>query len=303
MQKIIKYVVSVMLIALVLTACTKDAEVQLPTFSEFVASRSDLSSFKAIVDKAGLQLFTDGVGPFTWIAPTNAAFNAAGLTVDSIGRMSQGAASYIMQFHLINANFPTLEMSRTQSAARTTNGGLALYSSKKGDDFFLNGVKIASADNFVNSGVVHVIGSILRTPNLNGGNLQGAIINTRDSLFRLAAVRANRWTAMASSVFTVLAPTDAAMTAAGWTPTNIPLASIGRMDSLVRMHLFVGNRFFSSDFNVGFPRENAFGVELQFSNLGANVKGKGNPTFFGFTRNDILVTNGVLHMIDGVLRP
>lgn len=302
MQKRFKYILVILAMA-TFSSCTKDTETPLPTFNEFVASKSELSSFKAIVDKAGLQIFTEGVGPFTWIAPTNAAFNAAGITVDSINRMSQGAASYLMQFHLINASFPTLEMSRRQSAARTTNGGLALYSSKKGDDFYLNGVKIASPDNMISSGVIHIMGSILRTPNLNGGNLQGAIINNRDSLFRLAAVRANRWASFSSSVFTILAPTDAAMTAAGWTPTNIPLASVGRMDSLVRMHLYIGNRFFTSDFNVGFARENAFGAALQFSNMGANFKGNGNANFLGFTRSDILATNGVLHIIDGVIRP
>jgi uncharacterized surface protein with fasciclin (FAS1) repeats len=303
MQKRFKYILVIFSIA-IFTSCTKDTETPLPTFNEFVASKSDLSSFKAIVDKAGLQIFTEGVGPFTWIAPTNAAFNAAGITVDSINRMSQGAASYLMQFHLINANFPTLEMSRRQSAARTTNGGLAVYSSKKGDDFYLNGVKIASPDNLISSGVIHVMGSILRTPNLNGGNLQGALTNTtQNSLFIAAVTRANRWTSFSSSVFTVMAPTDAAMTAAGWTSTNIPLATVGRMDSLVRMHLFIGNRFFTSDFNVGFARENAFGAALQFSNMGANFKGNGNASFLGFTRSDILATNGVLHVIDGVIRP
>lgn len=302
MQKIIKYSLALVFSVALLTSCKKDAEPKLPTFNEFIATKSDLSSFKAIVDKAGLQIFTEGVGPFTWIAPNNAAFTAAGITTDSIARMSQGAASYLMQFHLINASFPTLEMSRRQSAARTTNGGLAIYSSKKGDDFYLNGVKITSPDNMISSGVIHIMGSILRTPNLNGGNLQGAIISNRDSLFRLAAVRANRWTALSSSVFTVLAPSDAAMTADGWTAANIPTARVGRMDSLVRMHLFIGNRFFTSDFNVGFPRENAFGTELQFSNSGANLKGKGNPNFFAFTRQDILATNGVLHIINGVLK-
>ena len=72
---------------IVLFSCKKDDQPQtLVSMDAFLQSKTELSMFTTAINKAQLQSFKDGPGPFTWLAPTNAAFTAAGITSDSLNK-------------------------------------------------------------------------------------------------------------------------------------------------------------------------------------------------------------------------
>jgi len=190
------------------------------------------------------------------------------------------------------------------SFPRVTQQGTSVYIGRNGSDFFVNGSKIIATDQAVANGLVHIINRVNTPPQLIG-NLQNILNRTgQHTLFIAALTKANRWTQLSStSVFTVLAPTDAAMTNAGLTSTAIAAATVGKVDSIVRYHYFNSLRLFSNDFGTKQTPQTALGSGRTITSLenGAKLKGKTNVTPANVVKTDLLGTNGVVHIIDAVL--
>ncbi len=287
-------------------SCKKDeVVVELPSFDDVVKQQS-LNMFNTAVEKANLQDFKKGGGPFTWIAPTDAAFIAAGLTTDSLNKISPSALSYLMIYHLVNARYVGTDMIATNSTSRTTQLGTAIYSGLYKDKFYVNGGRIAISDIFIKNGVIHVSDAFLTPPQLRG-NI-GAILNStgRHTLFIAALTRAGLFAQFSTStVFTVLAPTDAAMTAAGYTLANIATTSTTVLADFCRYQYFNNVRLFTNDLASTTTFATALGSNryVVTSSDGTKVKGVSNATSLNITVFNRLGTNGVVHEIDGVLRP
>ncbi len=278
---------------------------QFPTLSAYLQSQSNLTIFAAALERAELQVFRDGPGPFTWLVPTDEAFTAAGITVATLQQMTPGQVNYLIQYHMINANVTTKDLLGIQfSIARATQLGISVYLGQKNDSFYVNGSSIISPNNTLSNGVVHVINRVNTPPALKG-SLQNILTSSgQHSLFIAALTRANRWTALASSVYTILAPTDAAMTAAGFTTASINASTVGGMDTLVTYHMFNNIRLFSNDFGDKLTPRTLLSssATLLASNNGKSFKGRSNTGTVDIIIPDILGTNGVVHFINGVLR-
>ena len=313
MNRILKIFIPLIVAMFYLQACdNNDEEVaSYPTMDTFLNSKPELSMFSQALDKAQLQTFKNGQGPFTWFAPSNEAFIAAGITQDSLNKMTAGQISYLLLYHLINpTTIPivpvyTTDMVAQSSFAKASQIGQNFYLGKLLDSFYMNGFPMTSLDNRVDNGVVHITSAFNIPPNVRG-NIQTILNSTgQHSLFIAALTKASRWTALGStSVFTVNAPTDAAMTAAGYTSAAIAAAPVSRMDSLVRYHMFSGSRLFTNDLGNGTSPGTFLGntKTIVSSNFGRRLKGQGNATPVGVIVPNILGSNGVVHTIDGVLR-
>ncbi|MFN5426813.1 MAG: fasciclin domain-containing protein [Bacteroidota bacterium] len=304
--------------ALLISSCKKEeATVTLPDLDAYLKTQSNLSTFNAAIDKAQLSDYKKGPGPFSWLAPTNDAFTAAGITADSLNRMTQGAASYLVMYHILSStsNPPTAvltnEMIAQFSVSRATQlGGTLAFMGQKGNDFFVNGSRITSKDNRLSNGVLHVIDRVNTPPQLRG-NIQSILQRTgQHNLFIALLNRASQWAQLSAGTFTVLAPTDAAITALGApfnsTPTinTIPVTDATR---IVRFHMFSGARLFNNDFKDGLTPSTMQGPgrSIRVTSNGAGLAGPLNtaPVQFGGTLRDVLGTNGVVHSLNGVLLP
>lgn len=303
----IKYILAIFLGNLLFfSSCKKDEVVQpLPTLTTFLTNKADLSLFNSMIEKAGLQSYKNGGGPFTWFMPTNAALESGGITADSISRMTQGAASYFVTYHIVNARFSTDDMIALYSFPRTTVQGGAIYTGGDQGVFYVNGIKIANANNKVSGGLVHKIEKFMMPIQLVG-NIQNILTRTgQHSLFIAALTKANRWTQFSgTTAFTVMAPTDVAMNNAGLTSAIITSSTVGRLDSIVRYHYFNSSRLFTNDFGNKESPQTALGAgrTLTSSGNGLLIKGKTNTTPANITVTNLLGTNGVVHIIDQVLR-
>lgn len=298
-------------------SCKKEDKVQAyPSFDEYVKSQSDLSTYAAAFEKAQLNDFKSGPGPFTYLAPTNAAFTDAGITADSLNRMSAGAVSYILMYHMLaSSNNPptpvtTLDMNAPVSVSRNTQlPSIAAFNGTARGKFFVNGAELVGADNWVANGVVHKINRVNVPPALRG-NIQTILGATgRHSLFIALLTRAGQWAQLTGGTFTVLAPNDAAMTAAG-APFNsattinaMPLADAQRF---ARYHLFSGARLFSNDFKDGLTPSTLQGPgrTIAISQNGTKLRGAQNTGDIDFgSIRDFFGTNGVVQELAGLLRP
>jgi uncharacterized surface protein with fasciclin (FAS1) repeats len=303
---------------LLFSSCKKDeATVTLPDLDAYLKTQSNLSTFNAAIEKAQLSDFKKGPGPFSWLAPTNDAFTAAGITADSLNRMTQGAASYLVMYHILSSgsNPPTAvltkEMIAQFSVSRATQlGGTLAFMGQKGNDFFVNGSRITSGDNRLSNGVLHVINRVNTPPQLRG-TIQAILQKTgQHNLFIALLNRASQWAQLSAGTFTVLAPTDAAITALGapfnssTTINTIPVTDATR---IVRFHMFSGARLFNNDFKDGLSPSTMQGPgrSIRITSNGTGLAGPLNtaPVQFGGTLRDVLGTNGVVHSLSGVLLP
>jgi uncharacterized surface protein with fasciclin (FAS1) repeats len=231
--------------------------------------------------------------------------------------MSPGAVSYLLMYHILRSNdnpsrnVQTNEMISRFSVSRATqlDGALA-FMGQKGSDFFVNGARILSSNNFLSNGIVHVIDRVNTPPALRG-NVQSILQRTgQHTLFIALLTRASQWAQLTGGTFTVLAPTDAAMIAAGApfnTLTGINGLSVADATRFSRFHMFSGARLFNNDFQDGLTPSTMQGPSrtIRVTNNGARLAGPNNtsPIEFGGNLRDALGTNGVVHSIAGVLRP
>ncbi len=293
-------------LTLFFAACKKDDTVEpLQSLTDYIGKNADVSIFNSAIEKAGLQSYKNGGGPFTWFMPTNTALQSIGITEDSVTRMTQGTASYFVTYHIVNARFTTDDMIALYSFPRNTIQGSPIYTGGDAGTFYVNGIKILSANNEVAGGIVHKIEKFM-TPTPLVGNIQAMLTRTgQHTLFIAALTKANRWAQLSTTTaFTVLAPTDAAMTSVGLTSAGITAATVGRVDSIVRYHYFNSSRLFTSDFGNKETPQTALGAgrTITASGNGMLLKGRTNPAPINITTANLLGTNGVVQIIDGVLR-
>ena len=289
-----------------LFGCDKeDKVVQLQTLNEYLAKTPDLSIFNAAIDKANLQDFKNGGGPFTWFMPNNQALTSVGITLDSVNKLTTGQASYFVTYHLLNSKVLTIDLVAQNSVPRNTQLGFPLYIGGSNCSFFVNGSKIISANNEISNGVVHIIEKPNTPVNLIG-NVQAILNKTgKHSLFIAALTKANKWTLFSgTAAYTVIAPTDSAMTIAGLTSAVITSSTFGRIDSIVRYHYFNSVRLFTNDLGNKETPQTALGAgrTITSSGNGFLLKGKTNASPVPLTITNILGTNGVVHTTDGILR-
>lgn len=314
MKSLINKYVLLFLSVLVMSSCDKnDNDVtDAPTMDEFLASKSELSFFSKAIDKAGLESFKSGPGPFTWFAPSNDAFTAAGITEDSLNKMTPGQVNYLLLYHLANRSLNAANMVSINSTPQSTQLGTGngnIYIGSNNDENFINGSKVISRDNAVANGYVHILNRVNTPPVLKGTIASVLSGSGQHSLFVQALTRAGLWTTSTlnstSAVFTVFAPTDAAMTAAGYTSTSIAAATPASLSSAMRYHYILNIRLFTNDLNRTSIPATALGASsyITSSDNGMKIKGRNNTAPVSITRADILATNGVVHVIDAVLKP
>ena len=121
-----------------------------PTLATALKARPDLAAFTKALDRAGLLATLDGSGPFTILAPTDAALEGKRVDRDVIARHlfagSWTAADAAKAGRLKNASGDEIEFAATDDGARA--GGVALL-----------GTEVVARN-----GVIHVIDGILPIP-------------------------------------------------------------------------------------------------------------------------------------------
>ena len=152
-----------------------DVAVNAPQFSTLVAA----------LTAADLVTTLQGAGPFTVVAPTNAAFNAlpAGVLAKLLLPINKPELVKILTYHVVPGNNNSTTLTTIAGAVSPANQVTTVEGSKlaftigavNGTALKINGTTSVTAANIAaTNGIIHQIDSVLLPPTFNPANLQNA---------------------------------------------------------------------------------------------------------------------------------
>jgi transforming growth factor-beta-induced protein len=266
---------------------------------------SNLSTLVAAIDAASLRATLAGSGPFTVFAPTNDAFAAVDADVLTFLLATPAELSKVLTYHVVSGKVMSTDLS--SGPVNTLNTGQSvtvdLSSGVK-----INDASVTTADVETTNGVVHIIDKVMIPENLDlSGMLPSAAeaaiatseLSTLVSILSLPGL--SDILAAASdddAEITVFAPTNdafaAVLTALGLTSINEIPESV--LLDIVTYHI-VGAAALSTDLEATtYETLNGESVTVDLSS-GVKINEA------SVSSADIEVSNGVVHIIDGVLLP
>lgn len=296
-----------------------DAVLVPPTMRPIIATivapaffNRQFTTLVAAVKAASPEVLTALLSPDkkTLFAPTNAAFEAAGITA----LPNQATLNAVLTYHVLAGEVLDADIASGSSSAATLNGE-NIYLSKGTAGVFINGkTQVTATDIRATNGVIHVINRTLLPPSQNIAEIVVDAASASSPQFTqllAAVVKVPAVLEAASSAgnLTVFAPTDAAFqalyTAVGVADMDELEAAIGNEKlAQVLLHHIVGARVFSSDLASGAVATLNQEINVNVAALTiTDAIGSNPPANLVTSALNILATNGVIHVIDKVLIP
>jgi transforming growth factor-beta-induced protein len=265
-----------------------------------IAARNpDFSMLVAAADKAGLITLLSGSDEFTVFAPTNAAFEDSGITMEMIEAMSADDVRGILTYHALEG---TVRSTDITAGPATTAAGLSIILGTEGGvtvnggNAVVGGANVTEADIEADNGVIHVIDRVLLPPTVAD---LARYAGLTELVTALSDTGLDTTLAEADEV-TVFAPTDDAF----------PDDTTGLDVEQILLYHVVGSRVPSTaipdsadtlstvSFEDGDTREYALDVFFDTTS-GVAINGDAATVVTA----DVVGTNGIVHVIDGVLLP
>ena len=255
-------------------------------------------SLVAALDRADLVATLSGDGPFTVFAPTDDAFTAAGIDLDSFNTDGEIATLVdILTYHVLAGAVNSSQVTDGMTATML-NGDDVTFSVTDGT-VMIGDATVTAADVMASNGIIHVIDMVLMPPSdLVDIPTVAQGTGIHDSLVA-AVVQAELLTTLqGEGPFTVFAPTDDAFTAAG-----IDLAALdtdegkATLTDILLYHVVSGS-VASSTLADGMIATAVNGDDLAFT-VGEGVMVNDANVILA----DVEASNGIVHVIDKVLMP
>lgn len=294
-----------------LVQCDKKDDVVLATetIDTKLAADPELSLFKKAITQAKLESFTKGPGPFTILAPTNAALASAGITEASLATVDSITLTAMLFNHFQNLKRTSFEFPVGPNAPMASMAGFSNFSSKNltTNTTYVNAAKVLQTDINCSNGIIHKIDKYLALPIIPARTIIKS--NPNYSLMDSAISKANLTSVFApatGSATTIFLITNASMMSAGYTS----LATIGALTpaqvttlaNILRYHV-VQSRNFSIAFRAGNTKTLQGTNVVVTTGSPVTVKGTSNAAPLTITVADIIASNGVLHELSGILLP
>jgi transforming growth factor-beta-induced protein len=289
---------------LTLSACDDDGTPGPPeaievSTAQYIAGRSDLDELNSALQAADLVSTLEGDGPFTVFAPSNdalASLNVDGLAAED-GLNDVELLSNILLTHVITGDAITANGISDGGTATTASGATITFSVSDGDVQLSVGgatATVQTTDLETTNGVIHIIDDVL-IGNTTTAERAKATPAT-ETLATAVGAAGLESTLDGDGPFTVFAPVNSAFDAidADELTGNATL-----LTEVLNYHVVSGSALASGDIAEGETTvETVDGADLTI-----NKTADGTVTVNGatVTTADIQTTNGVIHLIDGVL--
>jgi transforming growth factor-beta-induced protein len=174
MKKRFSLIALIAVFALVVAACSSDSEETTTTVAETDTSVLDLaveagqfSTLIAAIDAAGLTETLQGEGPFTVLAPTDAAFEAAfealGITAEEL-LADTDTLTEILLYHVLGQEADSSVVATLDGQEVPTLQGESILVTVDGGTISINEAQVVSPDLAADNGIVHVINGVLLPP-------------------------------------------------------------------------------------------------------------------------------------------
>jgi len=281
---------------------------QTPTLAQALNSTAELSQLASVLGLVpGVVTALSSAQNITILAPSNSAFgqvpNATLQTLTS----NPGMLTALLQYHVLTGAIPASAITNTSTFVPTlltnatyTNvtGGQRVKAIKNGDsvNFFsglLDNSTVTTANVNFTGGVIHIINKVLTLPqspsdtaiaaglsSLAGALTSANLVNTVNGLKDV----------------TIFAPANSAFQAIGSGLGNL---STTDLTNILTYHVVQGAVGYSSGLTNGTVLPTVNGANLTVTINGGNVFVNGAKV----VTPDVLVSNGVVHVLDQVLNP
>jgi uncharacterized surface protein with fasciclin (FAS1) repeats len=299
------------LMALVIASCSSDDDNNGGTTTppqlnvvETAIATADLTSLVAALQAADGDLDTvlSGSGPFTILAPTNAAF-ATFLSDNgfaSLGDVPTDVLNQILLNHVISADLTSTDLIGLGSGYTRTNATgagdntMSIYFNTSDGVRFNNVSSVSTADVDASNGTVHIVDAVIGLPTI----VDHAVNNSNFSALAGALTSEDLVTTLqGAGPFTVLAPTNDAF--GDFTNpnsnalTNVLLNHV--LSGAITSTDLVGlGNVYTNTLAVG-PGDNAISL---YSNTDSGVRFNGVSSV---AIADVIGTNGIIHAVDAVI--
>nr|WP_321228619.1 fasciclin domain-containing protein [uncultured Psychroserpens sp.] len=292
-----------------------DAVIGLPSIVNHAVANSEFSNLVAALGAADGDLVNvlSGTGPFTVLAPDNAAF-ATFLDGTPLGDVPTDALSNILLNHVLSGAVTSTDLVglgntyTNTSASGPGDNAISLYSNVDNGVRF-NGVSsVATADVIGTNGIIHAVDAVIDIPTVvtfatadpNFSTLVTALTTLTPATDFVATLSTANGTSPAP--FTVFAPTNDAFDALDAIPAEDVLTQ-------VLLHHVLGDaNVTSGDLTDGISPTmlNGQAITINLPGTGSNIAdvtdGAGN-TDIGIIAVDVQAGNGVIHVLNKVMLP
>jgi transforming growth factor-beta-induced protein len=302
------------------SACA--AALAAPNIVELAESVPDLSTLVSAVVAGDLADTLSSPGPFTVFAPTNDGFGKlpAG-TVDSLMKPENKAQLVdILTYHVLPEQVKSTDLKNVQRVQTVEGKSVIVYHN------YVKGVlsvfvspdeavgtpqqdfkKVTAADNLASNGVVHIIDGVLLPPKVP--NIVELAETVKDLSTLVSAVVAGDLVDTLSSPgpFTVFAPTNAGFAAlpAGTLDSLMKPENKAQLVDILTYHV-LPIQAFAKDLDLFQAVKTVEGKNLHVQKWGGEVRvgpSLESKDLKKVTAADNAASNGVVHIIDGVLLP
>ena len=298
-----------------------DAVIPIPSIVSHAEANADFSSLVVALGLADGDLIDvlTGPGPFTVLAPDNAAFETF-LDGTPIGNVNTAALSQILLNHVIGDAVSSTDLVAevagytNTSATGPGDNALSLYYNTS-DGVQFNGIStVTTADVVGSNGIIHAVGTVIDIPTVvtfaaadpNFSTLVDALTTLTpgtDFVNILSRTEGSNADGI-NPEFTVFAPTNDAFDALEEIPGEVVLTQV------LLHHVVSENNITSGDLNPAgdTPATTLEGDEIIITlpgtdpNIADVTDGAGN-TGKGIIAVDVQAGNGVIHVLDSVLLP
>ncbi|MDQ3031203.1 MAG: fasciclin domain-containing protein [Myxococcota bacterium] len=261
-----------------------------------------LTTLAGAVTTAGLADDLSGAGPFTVFAPTDAAF--AALPAVPTG----DALTSVLLYHVVGARVPAAAVPATAASLSENEYGdmLTLLFDTEGGVTINDGVMVVVADVFATNGIVHVVDEVLLPMNVVEAATAAGLTGLLGAV--TAAADLGDGTSVAEALaaqapYTVFAPSNDAFTAAAGTISTLDAEQVR---DVLLFHVLDPAVSTSPVLAADLPAAEAELETLDPDATNTVTFAPGPPpTVEGaaIVITDIVVTNGVVHVIDAVMVP
>lgn len=282
-----------------------------PSLTEALNSSSSLSSLSGVLGMPGLSALVGALGSaqdITILAPSNAAFESLGSEAVSALAANEGLLTALLQYHVLNGTFLSSAITNQSAFVPTlltnnlftnvTGGQVVNAKVTDGNVTFFSGLlansSVSQADVNFTGGVIHVIDRFLVLPEIPSDTLTTAGLSSLRG-----ALNATGLTEAVDTTpdVTIFAPSNEAFRNIGSALAN---ASVEDITSILTYHVVNGTVGYSSGLKNGTVLTTLNGANLTIT---IGEEGRVFVNNARVTIADVLVANGVVHVIDEVLNP
>jgi len=281
-----------------------------------VADNSTLSILnQALIHTGGNQLLKQD-GPYTLLAPTNSAANIGVLYTTATN------LSNVAYYHIIDGILDVNKLPfQFNQEFKSLKGKLYITRYAKGLDTVvsINGSRVLTKNISASNGLLQILYSAL-TPDTYAKLGDALASDQNTTLFYQAIVTSGMLqTINGAGPYTIFAPDNAAMLTAGYTLDQISKTDPQTLKKLISAHIandrhFINDYYLIGDLTTSTAKQTMLdGSIINISFLinysapdsfgGIELQGASNSNVLDMDEKDIVTDNGVLHTIQGILKP